>query len=361
MLNNRDILLKRYFAVLFILCLMSLVCSSQGQKLVPDTIYIDFRGDSVIQLNKVAIREINDLRDEHPGFLRSTTTKKFLVVPVDIEVYTVDSLALTIVRSIPVSCQGCKEYRIDIEKFEIMDKNGRFSSSVVLTADMHIYEFQDDTIREIGTLFYDYPYRYRSKKESLEQSTENLMYDWQTDFKLDLLMMQAVHQGDGPEITSNFISDPKVKSLYLNTRVGAFAGLNWYGFQGELFFMRPETKPQDRYSSGIIRYQNCLDYESFSVGRKSGHRFWRRNRNLAFDIDANILMGVCNWKDIETSEPALYQLFDFEVSSVQSMVYNPLNKDGFTFRGGIIENANYVIGRMPTFHIGIFAELGFKF
>jgi hypothetical protein len=175
------------------------------------------------------------------------------------------------------------------------------------------------------------------------------------------MTLRTVNSGLGSELTTNFISDPSVKPLYLNTRVGGFVGLNFYGFQGEIHFSRPETNLKNRYTSGVIRYINRPKYESFALGRRAGHRSRRLNKNWLLDLDANILMGFCRWKYIEKDDPTLYQLFDFEVSSIQSLVYSPLNKSGITFRAGLIENVSYVIDRIPALEVGLYGEIGYKF
>jgi hypothetical protein len=77
--------------------------------------------------------------------------------------------------------------------------------------------------------------------------------------------------------------------------------------------------------------------------------------------DLNILLGFCKWKDLEQSEPKLYQLFDLEFSSVQAITFTPKNTQHFIFRIGIIESLNYVVQRRILFLGGLTLSAGYKF
>ncbi len=332
----------------------------EGQRLLPDTIYVDFRADSIIQLQNIIISDITDSRSENPCFVRYGIKKKFLLIPVDQEVYTSKPLAGEVGRNILSSSAGAPEYHLEIQKFEIEKKKGRLSSTTYLYADLSLYENRDDTLIHRGTFYYNTLYHRRARKETLTEETENLLGKWYTDFKLDLMAVNTILSGKEVESYSNFIPGAKVKSLYLNAATGLFAGLDWWGFQGEIYFSRPETRSKNHYWAGIVRYNNNADYESFAIGRKTEHYYLRKSENLLFDIDLNLLIGFCKWKDVDENNVKLYQIVDFELSSIQSIQYNPLNSKGMFFRIGLAENLLYVIDKIPTFQIGTFLGIGLK-
>ena len=349
--------ITRYFLLLFLILPWN---GTRGQKLIPDTLFVTFRGDSLIRLNNFTINEIEDYRDENPHFVRYTTDKKYLLVPVDVEVYTKDSLARELFDWLSGYNDGRNEYSLDIDQFSIEERKGKLSKSLYLVADLRISENIRDSTFHLGTFYYDFRYLPGKRKETLTESTEKLLSDWSREFKVDLLTMNSTNPDASPETATNFIPDPGVKSLYLNTQAAMFIGLGWYGFQGEIFFTRPETDYSSNYSSGIVRYQKNKDYQSFAIGRKATHTVWRRNEKIIFDVDLNILMGFCKWNDMELSQPKLYQLFDLEISSVQSIMYDPLNRGGILLRGGLIENFSYIVGKTPKFQAGLFIGIGVK-
>ena len=340
--------------------LVSLSKMVQGQKLLPDTIYVNFYADSLIQLNQLSVTEAVDNRNEDPRFVRYGSKRKFLLIPVDQEIYTHHPITREILKGIPSDTVASRIFTIKLEKFEIEKERGRLSSTDVLVADIPVYEKVGDTNIWRGTLFYDYPYVPESKKEDLIQSTENLLRKWHTDFKLDLMSLRS-DNGAGDPLHSNLVTNPEIKSLYLNTGLSAFYGYNWWGFQGEAFFSRPESDSRNKYIGGIVRYHNNPDYEALAFGRRAEHFFFRRNNRWVFDTDLNLLIGFCKWKNVDKENPTLYQVFDFELSSTQSFIYNPLNKKGITFRLGLIENLSYVIGKTIKFHIGGLIGIGAKF
>ena len=345
---------------LIILILLVYSGMLHGQKFLPDTVFVEFRADSLIDMNHIGIVGISDTRSENPCFVRFDEKKKYLLIPMDQEFYFTEPLAEEILKGIPQDTNKAVKYFLDIRKFEIETKKRRFSSSVYLVADIPVYQNAGDSSHYIGTLFYDYLYQPIAKRESSGESTENLLSKWHTDFKIDLLTINSVSSDISTAITPNFIDDPKIRSLYLNVQGGTFVGLNWWGIQGEIYFSRPETNLKNHYTSGIIRYQNNDDYESFAIGKNSEHFNLRKNKNLSFTIDLNILLGFCKWKDIEKHDPTLYQLLDLEVSSVQSILYNPINSRGLTARVGFIENISYVFDMKPKIQPGLFFGLGFR-
>lgn len=354
--------IKNQYGRIMLVLILTLIFTHllKGQKFLPDTLIVDFKGDSLIDMDLVSVVKINDFRNENPHFVRFETKKKYLFIPIDYEIYTRKPLSDEILSSMSGDTGRRYNYILDIRKFEIEKKKRRFASSVYLVADIPVYEHTGDTCQYRGTLYYDYLYLPQAKKESLEESTENLLSSWHTDFKIDLLTIKSISSDIAPEIAPNFITNPKIRSLYLNSMGGVFMGINWWGMQGEIYFTRPETNLKNQYTSGIIRYQNNPDYESFAIGKNSEHYSWRWNRKLLLDADLNILLGFCKWKDIEKHDPTLYQLFDIEASSVQSIYFNPMNKRGLTARIGLIENISYIIDKKIKIQAGLFVGLGFK-
>ena len=195
---------------------------SEGQKLLPDTIYVNFRTDSLLPLSEISINEIIDTRNEDPRFVRFGTKRKLLFFPVDQEVYTKLPLADEIGKNILTVSDKKPEYTLEIQKFEIEKQQGRISTTTFLTADLSLYQKLEDTLIYKGTFYYDYLYRKESKKETLIEETENLLSKWNSDFKLDLITTTAKYTGQEIQNYTNYMADNKIKSLYLNTSIGAF-------------------------------------------------------------------------------------------------------------------------------------------
>lgn len=349
----------------FISCFLGMVCllftlpvPLFSQKILPDTIYVEMEPDRLVPVNQTGISEVKDLRDENPNFIRYGTRNKLLLIPVDQEVYLTQPLATAIAGQFPDSIAGKRNYELRITHFVIEKQPRKFSAPVVLAADIQVYHNQPDSLKYLGTLYYDYPYTGKAKGEDLAVSTQKHLNQWHGEFKIDLISLQAVNPNQSA--TGNFITNPATKSLYMNTRLDGFAGVNWWGMQGEIIFSRPETSSRSIRNGALVRYMQNKDYESIAFGKKSEHLIFRRSELLTIDLDLNILLGFCKWKNIEESEPTLYQIFDFELSSIQSVMINPLNRKGVLLRVGIIENLSYVIGKPPRLLVGGVVGVGIK-
>ena len=332
-----------------------------SQKFLTDTIYIDFKGDTILSAGQVCIKGVIDNRDEIPNFVMYRTKKKFLILPVDQEILTIKPVSEAIQNGFRTNDNCSLSYTIHINKLEIEKREGRFSSSTFLVADIPVFKHKSDSSHYLGTLYYDHLYHPLHKKELFPESAQNLLYNWHATFKTDLIRLNTLQDNSDKELPLNLIIAPDDKPLYLQIRTGVFAGRNWYGLQGEIFFSRPEISNRYKTTSGIVRYQNNSDYESISIGRNSEHFTFRKNDNLSLDIDLNILLGFLKWKDVKMHNPTLYQIINAEVSSIQSIILDRKNKQGFTFRAGTIEALAYVYDKKLQFNAGGFLEIGYKF
>ena len=332
-----------------------------SQKFLTDTIYIDFKGDTILSAGQVCIKGVIDNRDEIPNFVMYRTKKKFLILPVDQEILTIKPVSEAIQNGFRTNDNCSLSYTIHINKLEIEKREGRFSSSTFLVADIPVFKHKSDSSHYLGTLYYDHLYHPLHKKELFPESAQNLLYNWHATFKTDLIRLNTLQDNSDKELPPNLIIAPDDKPLYLQIRTGVFAGRNWYGLQGEIFFSRPEISNRYKTTSGIVRYQNNSDYESISIGRNSEHFTFRKNDNLSLDIDLNILLGFLKWKDVKMHNPTLYQIINAEVSSIQSIILDRKNKQGFTFRAGTIEALAYVYDKKLQFNAGGFLEIGYKF
>lgn len=356
--------LIEYHIILKVLIIITFIFPSLNvfsQKFLSDTMYIDFKGDSILEVGPLCIKEIIDHRDEDPRFIMYQTKNKLLLFPVDIEIHTKNAISEILFNNIDIA-ENCKSYySLHLNKFEIEKRKGKFGSGTFLLADIPVYEYIDDSAFYRGTFYYDYLYRSLYRRESSASSVLNLLCNWHCAFKTDLLRLNYSKLNETGDLPRNFLTDPKIKPLYFNVQATVLAGIDWYGVQGEMFFTRPELASPGKTKSGIIRYQNNRDYESLGIGRNSEHLSFRKNKNLILDIDMNILLGFLKWKEVQVHKPTIYQILNLELSSVQSIIFNQINKQGITFRFGAIESLSYVYDKKLRFQAGGVLGLGYKF
>lgn len=346
---------------IFIIGFVFLLCLNlSGQKLVADTVIVDFKPDTLIPCHNYKINKIVDNRTGNPKIVSYTSRKKLVLIPVDVELTTRLPLAKEILpTNTNRECDG-RELNLEIEHFEIVPEKRRFGTIYLLNADILVYS---DSIAEqkfLGTLVYGETFNAPKGKKSRKDISEAMMNKWHTNFKLDLLSVANYNKNDQPPI-ENFFTQTYKKPYFLNTTVAAVVGFNFWQIEGEIYTSRPETEKTSFRQAGIVRYTNTPDFDAISFGKKSAHNLYRRNDNFGFDINFNVLVGLNRWKKIDELKPKLEQLIHISLSSVQCFAYEKKNQSGLMFRAGIYENVYYIIYKPAGFHFGLYGAVGYKF
>ena len=122
--------ISRYFKLSLIIIISQLSRENlYGQKFLTDTLYVNFKSDTLANTYPLCIKTIRDQRDEDPDFVMYQTKNKFLLFPVDQEIHLTKSLVEAIHESILPSDSCTLSYTMHINRFEIEKRKGRFASS----------------------------------------------------------------------------------------------------------------------------------------------------------------------------------------------------------------------------------------
>lgn len=340
--------------ILLTLLLLVLISNlASGQYFITDTVFIDFKYDTIIPLN-ATVSAIDDNRNTNPKLVSFTTKKKFLIVPVDQEVCTKNRLDETLLESFSMYQESPDSISLKINQFIIEKFRGRFSSYYVLKADFGVYTQQNK-----GTLSYTYKFNPKVKKTPIPQVCEELIEEWHREFKLDLIQTSQFYKLPDIEKPGSLIEKELERHSFLNTTVGAVIGLNFWQIEGEMYFSRPETNNSGTLHAGIVRYQNTSELEMFGFGKKSEHIHKRINDNFLIDVSTNFLFGINKWKVPDDVE--LLQIVQISFSSNQSINFDNINDSGFILKAGLFENIYYIYKVPLKFQIGAYLSVGYKF
>ncbi len=334
----------------------------QAQKFLSDTIWVDFKQDTIVKLPNIAISEVVDNRHEDPRFIRYISKKKWLFIPVDREIYTNEPLGEELEQSFNMTI-GLDEptvYELHINKFSIEIKKNFFRYQTLLVSDIAVYKITDTVKKYRGTLYYNFPYNSTERKESLRISTENLLNKWHTDLKLDMVILNGMSGKTSLSPKNKLLTDISAKSLYLNTVVSGMVGFNWWGMQIDLFFSRPETTPSTTNNKGLLRYMNTEKVESVALGRQVPTASRRLNSDFLIDFEFDMLLGFNKWKNLEESKPQIYQMFNVNVSALETISYSPKNKNGVWLKLGLVQGVFYIYNKSPVWQLGMVGGIGFK-
>lgn len=336
----------------FILLVFSiLIC--HGQRFTQDTVIINIEKDTIKKYT-FSIEEIKDFRKEKE--ISVFSIRKFILLPVDVYVFPSPPIDSFLILK---NTNGKKSYDINVLHFNISERKGNFSTTLLLDAKIAVFENEPDSDKCIGQLLYQTEYRKRRAVEKYPESCKKITEIWMSDFFRDMNTV-TIAEEQSRMILTNLFTEWDIRDLYLNINLSSAIGTDWWLVDAELFFSHPEIKKRTVYVANIVRYQNHPQFESVSYGWKSEHIQYRLNRSLTFDGSTNILFGINKWKKIEEIKPGLEQLFNVNLSFTQSIGYKP-DKNMFYGKLGIMENMFYIYDYGFKFRPGLYLTLGGKF
>jgi len=329
-----------------------------SQELVGDTLWVDFgntRSDGSFTLEAA-----NDLRKVPPHFLSVFEKRKALFFPVDQMVQTRDSLTGYFIRRFRSDSTGIPRFGVNIHHFEVDPYESLFHRQLILSATLGITVWDETlTPRFLGTFYYEGSH-VGKRKDSITVAYETLFENWAQRFERDVL---SVGRGMDTLLPGSFYHFRRGKQAIeknFYTSVDFFFGLQHWGVDGELWFSRPEASRIFNRGSGLIRYVNRPTVHSIAVGSNIRRWNYRISPDFLFTNKMALLLGVNNWKDMQTSGHALEEIFCINASMTQQILYNRFDRTGLVFGLGIMEDLNYVIHHPLMFHLGISFHCAWK-
>jgi hypothetical protein len=331
------------------------------QKWVADTIIIRFGNSEKIDNCSFNLLNVSDLRNAFPEYISVFQHKKWLFFPVDQIVKTNQTLAQDLKDKFKPDLKVAGNYTASIHQFDIKNTATLEKRELTLFSTIELSEIDptNDTIL-VGSFYYERSFS-QKKKAKISLGYEKLIEEWSNQFTVDIQLVQnGLDQANADKIFYFRRGEKAVKKNFY-TSVEIFAGLNFWGIDGELRFSEPEGNRKFNRRSGVIRYMNHTDFQSIAVGsnmRRWNYRIsdrWLLTNKMAF------LLGVNNWKDMKTASHKLEEIFLFDASMIQQINFNPLDKTGFVFGLGLMEDANYIIYHKIKFNVGLSLNCAYKF
>ena len=111
----------------------------------------------------------------------------------------------------------------------------------------------------------------------------------------------------------------------------------------------------------MFRYLNYGNRESVAISRKVTLFNYRLSNQWLFQNKHAFLLGFNKWHDIDEEKRTIEEIFLFQLTASQRICYNRLDRKGFTFGIGLMEEASYILYNYPTFSLGFVISCGYKF
>jgi len=337
-----------------------------AQKFVRDSLVVHFnrqKNQDKLPLHINAIRDDRNLPGRNVG---NYEVKKYLLIPVDLDIYTIKPLGEEMMEIIPatLSIQDSSRLNLVIREFSMTKKSGGiFFTRYQLTSSFWIYwEKEQDQEQFVGELLYEVNCRPSFFRDKASRGFRRIIDKWQPDFIDDIHHIAGgLQMGQVPRL-ENLRSE-----IYSGKYINMYNAVDFIRFQDgyatdlQIFFSHREAKRRFVRSGGYrLRYKNSSDFESIGFGLSVGNFFYRLNRIFLFQGKSQLILGINRWNDIKTAAHKIYDAFIFEFILNQSLTYNLLDKRSFVFGIGIQEEVFYVYSKNWQFQIGPYIHLGIK-
>lgn len=342
----------------FILCLFVPFLSS-GQKWVADTITVSIEPNDSVK-SPFQIHQVHDFRLGNPCQLSVFEQKKWLFFPVDQIVKLPNSLATGLVQYFKTDTLPFEKYDLSVHEFYIKNSSEGKKRRLTLFSTIELTKIQDSASAFLGTFYYENSF-VQNKKVPVVSGYEQLLGKWGKIFISDVL---AVEQGVDLLLNNNLYHFRRNKTAVkrnLYTEADFFAGLNYWGIDGEIWFSEPEGNRIFNRGARIMRYVNHRDFQAIAFGQNLRLWNYRINDSWLFTHKMALLMGINNWKDMSTVAHKMEEILLFDISFTQRINYNVLDQPGIVFGIGLMEDLHYIVYHQPKLNIGLSFNCAYKF
>lgn len=344
----------------FLLAMLVLLpLTGRSQSWVADTLLVNFGSGQAVHQAPFVLDSVFDLRDHDPRQLSIFERKKALFFPVDQLVFANQPVADALTERFSYDSTEVNHYAVKLYAFEIKQVNTSFRRHLVLHSTLEFYA-ASQTPALLGTFYHEKALQ-QKKKEPIQDGMEALIDQWSLTLGSDVL---AAEQEIDLLVTgqlSHFRRGQKAldKNLYASLEV--FAGWDFWGVDAQLWFSEPEAGRIFNRATGIIRYVNHPTFQAIAIGRNVRHWNYRFNEHWLFTHKLAFLIGINNFKDMQTARHTLQEIPLFNLSFTQQLNYNVLDRHGLVAGVGLMEDLHYIIGNRPALKLGATFNLAWKF
>jgi hypothetical protein len=340
------------------------VCNTSAQNLIQDTVVVSFAKLEDINSIAVVIDTIIDARAGKTNCIGRYEINKYLIVPVDLLILTEGPLSENLKNVFSYSDSNVtSKFKAVIDKFWLSkNTNSLFNPHYCLNASIHLHRIDgNNQSAYLGQLLYESTQREKLWKEDLKHGFNSVVEIWQKQFTQDLITL----------LNDSLFSSNKP---FHNLRPGMnnVKWINFYGgldyilgtadqlFDGEIFFSHREANTKFFRSGYALRYRMSKKFESIEFGNSVDYLLFRLSRNLIFRLKSQLFIGVNRWKDYESSEHNILDMFIGDFSLSQSLILNPLDTSFILLGCGLSQDLSYIYSQGFNVQWGFLFHLGLK-
>lgn len=333
--------------------------NSKAQKWVADTIVVEL-SDGNNAPAPFRLKNIVDSRGVHPAFISVYEQKKWLVFPVDQIVYISSPLSKILEGRFTNDTLEGLDFNVDIKEYCVKNNTSIGARSLSLNAVVELSKNNGAATSFLGTFYYSDNVK-QKKRESLSDGYQALFNEWANRFTSDVI---GVNNGLDELMSESYYhfrrGQPAIKkNFYVETEF--FGGLNFWGIDAALWFSEPESERMFNRSTGLMRYVEHPDFRAIAFGSSIPLWNFRFTDKSLFSHKVAFLLGVNNWKDMDTVDHKLEEILYVNMSFTQRINFNQIDRSGFVFGVGLMEDIHYVVYHKPKIKIALALNLAYKF
>jgi hypothetical protein len=346
----------------FLLALLFSIFDLSGQKMVYDSLVINFGNCDVTQIN-ARVDTIRDLRIMPHNCVAINEMTKYAFIPVDNLVITKKLLSKEIANLFYQKPEPnfVNKYQLEINEFIINTKKELFKTSYTCNVAISVYSIDTSMNRHFsGILLYENNASYSPRKKNLKLGYEKIIDTWKTQFISDFKKINSCYGVDPNCQLSNYRNELHAakKNMLINTET--IIGANSWLVDGEIIFSRPEAQKSFFRQAYSLRYRNEKKYEAFETSLYNNQNYQRVSDAFLFALKSKFFIGINRWKENEYKNHGLEDVLLLDFSFSQNIVWNRLFKNGITLGIGVMENLTYIYSNDFTFKPYAVVQFGVK-
>jgi len=339
-----------------ILLFIILPSSLYPQKLVLDTLIVNFKPDSnAIQLAGGRIDTVVDERDvENSALLDYSEKNQYIFVPVDRQILADRPVAEVIRNGLKAGKKNSgQSSRLGLRHLDFSSHTRYFFRPVsLLHASVVVYN-KDESI---GELLYECTIPHKLSGGKIRERYRSLVEQLVRRIGSDLSEMNSGTIQSLANYRKISKQNPWMQ-LQTGSNMSVLTGGNFL-LDVYLTFVFPETKMLRFQSPGIMRYRHMERFESIEWGLASAWMTRRYRPNWVTRFKAQLMFGLNRWNDMKTFNHKLYDAFLLDFSLGQSVHYFPKNSRSVTLGLGLVENVYYIYSTGICFDAGLMVQVG---
>lgn len=340
---------------MFTFWMMSPGCT---QTLVQDSLILEVRLPVVHDGSNSNIINVFDHRNiSDPKLLGISEIRHYGVVPVDLHIITASPITDLIRASLPpVHMDRLTEMSLALTHLNLSVQSiFPFYKRYRVNACIQLLKHNNhDSLSPAGMLVFDSGITRCSFRNQYPRETTLSVERWISDLVRDV---QSVSSGTLP---ANFQTTPHAL-LWMQLRMDCdfFLIPEGYILDGQLHFIYPESHMWFFDSARIMRYRHQTRFDALEYSLMNTSLNFRMNSDFMLQFQSSLLFGINRWKDMNSVEHGLEDIFIGDISLSQKLSFIPKNTKSLILGVGFWQSLYYIsslgFNLQPglNFHIGL--------